>query len=132
MNDWAGFLALARSLAEAPPAEEAKHRSAISRAYYSAYNDARRYVRERDLAFNLSRYDSQHDKVWAWFASTSGALTQVATLGQGLRRKRNQADYDVYAPMPNVKYESGDAVQKANRILTILDGSRGPTRPPRP
>ncbi len=129
MNDWAGFLALAKTLAQALPAEGASLRSAISRAYYSAYNDARQYLRSKDLNYNLSRNDSQHEKVWTWFSSQYGRVTQVATLGEALRKKRNNADYE--STFPNLKYEAGDSVQKAQRILVLLaDARTPPVRPP--
>ncbi len=89
--DWAGFFALATRLATGDG--EAELRSTISRAYYSAYNDARRYVRNKDAMF--SGKEDQHWKVWDWFATEPGQAPQVATLGQALRSMRNRADYNV-------------------------------------
>lgn len=120
MNDWAGYLALAERLAN--ETGEAELRSAVSRAYYSAYNDARRYVRNKSPGF--SGKDDQHWLVWDWFGEEPGQAAQIATLGSGLRKKRNEADYKVYSEMPNLKYEATQAVQKARRILTILDSLR--------
>ena len=121
MTDWAGFLALATRLSDADA--EAELRSAVSRAYYSAYNDARRYVRNKEPGF--AGKDDQHWLVWDWFASEPGQAPQVATLGSALRKTRNKADYNVYSQMPNLKYEAKQAVQKATKILSLLDTLRG-------
>jgi hypothetical protein len=119
--DWAEFLAFATRLATGDG--EAELRSAISRAYYSAYNDARRYVRDKDAMF--SGKDDQHWKVWDWFAAEPGQAPQVATLGQALRSIRNRADYNVYNPMSNLKYEATTAVRKAGKVLSLLESLRG-------
>jgi hypothetical protein len=121
MADRTGFLALAMRLAAEDG--EAELRSAVSRAYYSAYNDARRYVRNKDSVF--SGKDDQHWQVWDWFAAEPGQAPQVATLGTALRKTRNRADYDVHKPMQSLKYEATTAVQKATKILSLLDTLRG-------
>ncbi|HZJ67067.1 MAG TPA: hypothetical protein VFD36_26355 [Kofleriaceae bacterium] len=120
MTDWAGFLALATRMAAEDG--EAELRSAVSRAYYSAYNDARRYVRNKAPMFSFK--DDQHWLVWDWFAAAPGQAPQVATLGTALRKTRNRADYNVYTPMQNLKYEAMTAVQKATKILSLLDSLR--------
>jgi len=116
MADWAGFLAFATRLALEDG--EAELRSAISRAYYSAYNDARRCVSIKEPTYSFR--DADHAKVWDWFASQAGQVAQVATLGGGLRRKRNQADYDASASK-FLKQEAADALVKARRILALLE-----------
>jgi hypothetical protein len=127
VNDWAGFLALATRLSEDDG--EAEHRSAISRAYYSAYNDARKYVRGRDPTFSFK--DEHHWKVWDWFQGESGQAATLANIGNTFRAKRNHADYDVYKPLEFGKHEAKDAVSKARRILQILADLRANPPPPR-
>ena len=126
MKDWAGFLAFAERLSTSEG--EAELRSAVSRAYYSAYNDARRYVRIKDPSYlPATRKDPDHWKVWDWFSQAPGKARQVATLGQALRTKRTEADYDVYnqsANLANLKYEATTAVQKAGKILQLLASFR--------
>jgi hypothetical protein len=68
--------------------------------------------------------DDQHWLVWNWFAGESGQTPQIATLGQALRSTRNRADYNVYSSMPNLKYEATTAVQKAAKILSLLEALR--------
>lgn len=119
MKDWAGFLAFAERLSKGDG--EAELRSAVSRAYYSAYNDARRYVRGKDPSYlPANRKDPDHWKVWNWFSQAPGKAPQIATLGQALRTKRTEADYDVYNQLANLKYEATTAVQKAGKILQLL------------
>jgi uncharacterized protein (UPF0332 family) len=121
MVDWGGFLALATRMVT--ETGEAELRSAVSRAYYSAYNAARRYVRNKAPMFSFR--DEQHWLVWNWFAEAPGKVRQVATLGSALRSKRNRADYEVYVPMANLKYEATIAIQKATSILSLLDTAGG-------
>ena len=118
--DWAGFLAFATRLAAGDG--EAELRSAVSRAYYSAYNDARRYVRNKDAMF--SGKDDQHSKVWDWFAAEPGQAPQVATLGKALRTSRDRADYNGYNPISNLKSEATMAVWKAEKVLSLLESLR--------
>lgn len=40
-------------------------------------------------------------------------------------RHGNKADYNVYTLIPNLKYEATTAVQKATKILSLLDTLRG-------
>ena len=115
MADWAGYLALASRLAVIDG--EAELRSAVSRAYYSAYNDARRFVRDKDPMYSLGK-DEDHWKVWEWFATRAGKAPQVSTLGQALRRTRNAADYRSLA---NYKSEASAAVSKARKILELIE-----------
>jgi uncharacterized protein (UPF0332 family) len=131
VRDWAGFLELARKLATSDG--DAELRSALSRAYYSAYQDARKYRAEKDLSFVISRRDPEpHANVWNWYSTLPGKVAQVSTLGFGLRSKRNKADYEVYTPFEFLKHEVGDALTKAARILSLLAEARTPPAPPPP
>jgi hypothetical protein len=112
--DWAGFLALAERLAAIDG--EAELRSAVSRAYYSAYNDARRFVGSQEPMYSFR--DEDHWKVWEWFARQPGQAPQVSTLGQQLRRKRNAADY---RSLSNYKAEAAAAVRTARKILELIE-----------
>jgi hypothetical protein len=64
----------------------------------------------------LSRADD-HRKVWEWYAGRPGTAGQVNTLGQGLRTKRNAADYD---KLTNYKAEAEAAVKKARQVIKLL------------
>lgn len=105
MNDWAGYLAFAERLSREEG--EAELRSAVSRAYYSAYNAARLHVSRIEPMF-LSRADD-HRKVWQWYAERPGSARQIQTIGQALRTTRNAADYGA---LRNYKAEADAAVKK--------------------
>ena len=113
MRDWAGYLALAERLSREEG--EAELRSAVSRAYYSAYNVARKHVGAKDPMFSFR--DDDHRKVWEWYASQPGRAPQVQTMGQALRRTRNNADYNA---LGNYKEEAASAVRKARQILMLI------------
>lgn len=115
MGDWAGYLALASRLALIDG--EAELRSAVSRAYYSAYNVARRFVQTKEPMYSLGK-DEDHWKVWEWFTSQPGKAPQVGTLGQALRKTRNAADY---RSLSNYKAEASAAVTKASKILELIE-----------
>lgn len=113
MRDWAGYLALAERLSHEQ--EEASLRSAVSRAYYSAYNTARQQVCAKEPMFSFR--DDDHWKVWEWYSKQPGRGAQVQTIGQALRSLRNRADYD---RLSNYKAEAESAVRKAKQLLMLL------------
>jgi uncharacterized protein (UPF0332 family) len=85
------FLALAEQLANDPVGDEAKYRSALSRAYYALFLHARESLIARGvMAASFSGTD--HGLV----IQTLRALSQgnADQLGK-LRNKRNRADYDL-------------------------------------
>ncbi len=117
---WDGYLVLAEDLASRD--EEAARRSAVSRAYYGAFNPARRWVEE-----NLEPIDNRaaHQQVWRAFRisvrADEGTRTKwetVGELGNSLRLLRNQADYaDKFTELDRHAVE---AVGTAKQILTLL------------
>jgi uncharacterized protein (UPF0332 family) len=118
---WGSLIALAGSLVGQE--SEAAKRSAVSRAYYGAFNAARRLLEAHGIPVDNHR---AHDRVWRTFKeagrATSGTERRwqmVGDLGGALRVLRNQADYaDV---VPRLDREAADAVATAQRLLTLLD-----------
>ncbi len=102
---------------------EAAKRSAASRAYYGAFNEARRRLEGNGIAIANHR---AHDLVWRTFRDADRATPEtderwqmVGALGGTLRVLRIQADYaDV---VPGLDREAADAVAVARRILALLD-----------
>ncbi len=89
--DWITYLTLARTLAE--EAEESCKRSAISRAYYAAYNCALAYCNTHNIQITKNR--GLHEDLWdAFDRQNSMILTTVQTKGDRLRVRRNRVDYD--------------------------------------
>lgn len=118
--NWKGYLELARVLVQEDipvPSREAKYRSAISRAYYAAFNVARLYGEY----MSGSRFVGDatiHRDVIQWFFehnNTNSRLCKVISDDlDRLRRDRNQADYaDTY------RHGLTDAEQKAKESLIM-------------
>jgi hypothetical protein len=120
--NWSDYVVLARKLARCEL--EAAERSAISRAYYGAFNVARRW-----LEAHVGPIDDRraHAQVWRTFASAERATLAterdwrtVGELGLALRGLRNLADYTDSAP--GFERRAADAVTVAERILGLLPG----------
>ena len=118
--NWDRYLLLAEGLAH--QGFESADRSAVSRAYYAAFNISRRW-----LEANVTPIDNRgaHRQVWQAFAaadratpSTREAWFLVGSLGNSLRVLRNQADYDDMVPDLNGRVPG--ALRDAERILTLL------------
>lgn len=82
-----------------PPAtpSEAALRTAVSRAYYSAYHLARTYVVHNRLVVSVDQ--ESHRKVWeALKALGTKQASDVGERGFNLRRLRTHADYEINHP----------------------------------
>ncbi|MFB2917012.1 HEPN domain-containing protein [Aerosakkonema funiforme] len=111
------YLNLARELAgksTAASSEEAKLRSAISRAYYAAFIQARNLLRDRD---NLTiPRDKAHKYVIEQFQnSVDDKRRKLGEKLQRLRDFRNQADYN--DTFPKVAAKTEEALGLARRII---------------
>jgi hypothetical protein len=123
--NWDGYIALAGSLAKR--GSEAMDRTAVSRAYYGAFNRSRRW-----LEANGTRIDDHraHRQVWDTFraADRASALTRddwilVGNLGNSLRGFRNEVDYgDIVAELDGRVI---GAVEDARRIVALLSKLEG-------
>jgi hypothetical protein len=118
---WRSYIVLAEELVGRD--SEAAKRSAVSRAYYGAFNAARRWLEANGVPIENHR---AHQQVWRTFGAAEHAFSQtegkwrmVGELGAGLRGLRNQADYvDV---IPVLDSRARGAVDSAGRILILLD-----------
>jgi hypothetical protein len=118
--NWRGYIVLAGSLAGQP--FEASKRSAISRAYYGAFNHARHRLEEGGTRIDNHR---AHKQVWLTFRAADQATLAtkekwqtVGELGGALRSLRNQADYaDVVSALDR---QATAAVETAERIILLL------------
>ncbi len=107
-------------------ATEAEWRSAVSRAYYGAFHEARRLF--RDLGFRVPRSDQAHAYLWLRLSNCGAAPVILAGSDLNtLRGERNRADYDV-----DQTIDHGHAllqVQAGRRIIQTLDAAAlEPTR----
>jgi uncharacterized protein (UPF0332 family) len=119
--NWTEYLALAQDLAGqgvTPPTEEAKLRSAISRAYYAAFCKARNHLRDRERC-SIPDTGEAHAKVRDIFWGSP--LKQRRKIGTGLNRlreDRRKADYvDSVNNLPNITTK---ALTECNKILVEL------------
>lgn len=118
---WANYVVLAGGLVGHE--FEASKRSAVSRAYYGAFNVARRWLEAHDIPIDNHR---AHVRVWRTFRAADGATfdtrenwQMVGELGGQLRALRNQVDYaDV---VPGLDHQALDAIHAAERIIALLD-----------
>ncbi|HEX4304975.1 MAG TPA: hypothetical protein VHZ54_02960 [Solirubrobacterales bacterium] len=116
---WSEYIVLARRLAGCE--FEAADRSAVSRAYYGAFNLARRW-HETHVGPIVSH--RAHAQVWEAFIDADRATLdtrkdwlEVGELGYRLRKLRNLADY---TDSPPGLEEAADAVVAAERIMGLL------------
>jgi hypothetical protein len=117
---WREYLVLADDLAGR--GSEAAHRSAVSRAYYGAFNPARRWL---ETNFGPIGNRAVHQQVWGVFSAPGVASEDtldkweaIGAIGDYLRILRNRADYD--DDMPCLDLRAPEAVFEAERILAFL------------
>jgi uncharacterized protein (UPF0332 family) len=118
---WAEFVVLASRLVEQE--SEGAKRSAASRAYYGAFNEARRLLEAHGVTIDNGR---AHDRVWRAFRAGDRATAEtrvswrlVGELGGTLRVLRNHADYA--DAVQSLDRQAAEAVVSARRILVMLD-----------
>ncbi|QPA31615.1 hypothetical protein [Thermaerobacillus caldiproteolyticus] len=119
MFNWNGYLDLAIELSERE--EESCKRSAISRAYYSAYCNARNFL--EDQGYSLDSKENAHAAVWnTFFMIRKNGLNRIAAIGDRLKRKRQQADYDNKIEQLNIITQR--AIDEAKQIQSILEQNK--------
>ncbi|MEG4288229.1 HEPN domain-containing protein [Microcoleus sp. C2C3] len=121
--DWEEYFNLAKELAATT--EEAKLRSAISRAYYSVFCLARNYLRDIQQDPRLSRnktYDiNDHQYVAEEFIHNPSKSQTMIEIGKDLsrlRKMRNNADYE--DTMFNLPTQATTALMLAQNIISAL------------
>jgi uncharacterized protein (UPF0332 family) len=96
--DWLDYLEIAKddlNKAKRSGREEALLRSAISRAYYSAFILSRNYLRDKVKDPNVPNNPDAHYYVRTAFANLSNPVHKAIARNLGiLRNARNKADYD--------------------------------------
>jgi uncharacterized protein (UPF0332 family) len=88
--NWSLYLQLAQQLAGS--LDEAAHRTAISRAYYSAYHAVNDQLVANNVVTDLQR--PSHERVWSVYVKSSQpACKRIGNVGFRLRNARVEADY---------------------------------------
>lgn len=90
MFKWDCYLDLAKEMA-LKEGEEYK-RSAISRAYYSAFHNAKSYLEQKGLSY--TKQDHAHTFVWNTFGRLPGEAKKICAKGDRLKQRRAVADYE--------------------------------------
>lgn len=116
--DWTQYLRLAEELAgqgTAPPAPEARFRSAVSRAYYAAYCSAR-----NQLGFPVpANVQNEHTYVWSQYRESRDIVRrEIGENGFRLRKQRNTADYE--DTVLNLPSRTAKALRVSRRIISQL------------
>ena len=113
--DWNEYYLLAERLKEGD--EEARLRSAISRAYYSVYCRARNYLIA--CGVNIPETGSGHKFVWNHYRKAGGkTLPAIGINGDRLHRNRTRADYD--DEMDRLNESVGESFRYATNVLSYL------------
>src|SRR5205807_8039448 len=113
--DWSQYLILAKDLGNR--SEEAALRSAISRAYYAAYNTARSFCSNAGIP--IIDTGNLHKDLWDTFLRKGGrTFVSIHDKGQRLRRKRAKADYD--SEVFGLSSVAVDSIRDGEAILSFL------------
>ena len=121
--DWSEYFNLAKELAET--SKEAELRSAVSRAYYSAFCLARNYLRDiqqyprlwRNKTYEINAHKYVAEK-FIYNQSKSQIMREIGKDLSRLRKMRNKADYE--DSMFNLKREARTALMLAQNIISAL------------
>jgi uncharacterized protein (UPF0332 family) len=108
--DWKNFLSLAEVLAA--NSDDASKRTAISRAYYCAFNLA--LARAKSKGRFPPKKTPTHQWCWEQYRGTNDkACVQLATTGDRMRKMRVYADYN-----------AADIRRLDDAVQSILDDAR--------
>ncbi len=121
--DWSEYFNLAKELAET--SKEAELRSAVSRAYYSAFCLARNYLRDiqqypklwHNKTYDINAHQYVAEK-FIYNQSKSQIMIEIGKDLSRLRKMRNKADYE--DTMFNLKREARTALMLAQNIISAL------------
>ena len=122
--NWKDYFLLAQQLVEKAnnsSIAEAMQRSAISRAYYSAFIGTLRYLEENGLFIpNMDDKNSKHSAVIKMCeAGPERKLRSIGSSLRQLRHKRTQADYeDEFEKITEVVNLS---ISKAEKVQQLVD-----------
>lgn len=121
--DWEGYLKLAKILSSDPevnPLDEARYRTAISRAYYAVFQIAKDFLRDKDYQRNIPR-EHVHQFVREKFITHSlgGNYHKIGRNLEDLNHKRNNADYEpMFADLPAIARRT---VRKAQETIDLIN-----------
>jgi uncharacterized protein (UPF0332 family) len=117
--DWNQYLTLANKLALSS-GDEASLRSAISRAYYCAFNLALAKAKINGYRPKSDETGGTHELLWQLYGrnNTDGICKQLALLGPRMKFRRVRADY--HDEIRRLRDEVTDALLDAQKCVTLL------------
>lgn len=125
--DWQKYLYLANELfgksVQSEGSREAKLRSAISRAYYAAFHNAKGYAITEDNSLTFdNRTENSHKKVCEWFQNHPHKLAQrIGADLDRIRKSRNEADNKVnLGSLNTINKTAFTTIEIAERIVTNI------------
>jgi uncharacterized protein (UPF0332 family) len=121
--DWTEYARLAEELRTR--GDEASLRTAISRAYYSVYHQARDYLLAEGIP--LSKSDSSHKVVWNGYRVIGGSCRSVGLNGDRLNDNRTKADYE--DEVRNIELLVEESLKVAQNILVYLEQCKSSRAP---
>lgn len=125
--DWTKYLSLAKDLSTS--SEEAVLRSAISRAYYAAFNQAKDYCVSKGIY--VARSTDSHVVVWNAFLGLGRHLRGVQKNGDLLRAKRVLADYNAN-PIERLSDVVKQAIHESELVSSYLNSASSSASAPTP
>lgn len=120
MFDWGELLSLAQELA-GRSGDQAAARSAVSRAYYASFHQAKKYLLAIDTSVHLPKHGGAHEQVPEHLKQPGRTRTErsAATRLERLKRQRKWADYEA-SEKPRLESEVEQALRDAKFILAQL------------
>jgi len=121
---WSDYFDLAQELhggAAGTPFEEAKLRSAISRAYYAVFNEGKHFLIQRVPNIRIPIDGAAHKVVVDGFIdnpSNNPDWISIGVIMGRLKRNRTKADYD--ADVPKLLDLTHTCMREAATVLTLL------------
>ena len=118
--DWNEYLRLAQQLSGL--ANDAASRSAVSRAYYSAFHAASLSVKSNNVATNPKYERDRHLRIWnIYIDSSNKECRRIGNRGQRLKVERQYADYDPDTSFPETRVQQ--AIAQAEALVAGLAGN---------
>jgi uncharacterized protein (UPF0332 family) len=124
--NWADYLTLATTLSA--NADEASRRSAISRAYYSAFHAATLHAKAN--GYN----ERSHGRLWKMYQSDSDVNSRrLSAIGNQMKKAREDADYVAHvARIGDVMTAQLTQATQFVRVLTRVPATSPQPSPPNP
>jgi len=124
--DWNEYLNLATTLSA--DADEASHRSAVSRAYYAAFHAATLHAKANGYA------ERSHGRLWKMYAADADLnAKRISTMGNLMKKAREDADYVASVPrVGDVMAQQLTDAAAFNALLAQVPAASPQPLPPAP